>query len=84
MLQQIGFGVNLLGPIVICSLIVGTFGALNQTKLKRLLGYSGINHMGFILIGLLILGTHGYESTYSYLVIYFSLMLGILGLSYLG
>ena len=83
-LQQIGFGVNLLGPIVICSLIVGTFGALNQTKLKRLLGYSGINHMGFILIGLLILGTHGYESTYSYLVIYFSLMLGILGLSYLG
>jgi len=82
-LQQISFNVTLLGIIVIGSLIVGTFGALNQSKLKRLLGYSGINHMGFILIGLLVLGTHGYESMYGYLVIYFLLMFSILGLAYL-
>jgi NADH:ubiquinone oxidoreductase subunit 2 (subunit N) len=37
--------------------------------------------MGFILIGLLILGAHGYESTYSYLVIYFGSMFTILGLA---
>lgn len=83
-LQQINFSSDLLIAIIILSLLVGTFGALNQTKLKRLLGYSGISHMGFILIGLLIIGVHGYESTYSYLVIYFLLMVGILGLSYLG
>jgi len=39
--------------------------------------------MGFILIGLLVLGTHGYESMYGYLVIYFLLMFSILGLAYL-
>ena len=80
-LQQIGFDNNFLIGVILLSLIVGTFGALNQTKLKRLLGYSGVNHMGFILIGLLILGVHGYESTHSYLVIYFASMFTILGLS---
>lgn len=80
-LQQIGFDNNILIGVILLSLIIGTFGALNQTKLKRLLGYSGVSHMGFILIGLLILGAHGYESTYSYLVIYFGSMFTILGLA---
>jgi NADH-quinone oxidoreductase subunit N len=34
------------------SIIIGTFGALNQIKLKRLMAYSAISHMGFIFIGL--------------------------------
>lgn len=32
------------------SIIVGVLGALNQTKIKRLLGYSGITHIGFIIL----------------------------------
>ena len=32
------------------SIIVGVLGALNQTKLKRLLGYSGITHIGFLIL----------------------------------
>ncbi|MBX7076464.1 MAG: hypothetical protein K1X33_03980 [Methanobacteriaceae archaeon] len=34
----------------ILSIIIGTLGALYQTKLKRLLAYSAISHVGFLLI----------------------------------
>jgi len=36
------------------SIIIGAIGALNQTRIKRLLAYSSIGHMGFILLGLAI------------------------------
>lgn len=32
------------------SIVIGVLGALNQTKIKRLLGYSGITHVGFIIM----------------------------------
>lgn len=32
------------------SVIIGVLGALNQTKMKRLLGYSGITHIGFLIL----------------------------------
>ena len=37
----------------VLSLIIGSVGALNQAKVKRLLAYSGITHIGFLLIALL-------------------------------
>lgn len=42
---------KLLLSVAIISLIVGAFGALNQTRVKRLLAYSGIGHIGFVLLG---------------------------------
>ena len=33
-------------------MVVGSFGALFQKDLKRLFAYSTINHVGFMLIGL--------------------------------
>ena len=36
------------------SVVTLAIGALNQTKIKRLLAYSGIGHMGFILFGVAI------------------------------
>ena len=36
----------------ICSLLIGAFTALPQKRLKRLLAYSSITHVGFMLIGL--------------------------------
>lgn len=59
----------------ILSIIVGTLGALNQTKIKRLLAYSGISHMGFILLGLSIVNKLGYEASFLYLIIYISSIL---------
>ena len=35
----------------VLSIVYGAIGALNQSKKKLLLAYSGIGHMGFILFG---------------------------------
>jgi len=49
----------------ILSLIVGTIGAIGQTKIKRLLAYSAVNHIGFILIAF----AAGYDTNPSILAI---------------
>ncbi len=54
----------------IFSIIIGTLGALNQTKLKRFLAYSSISHLGFIILGFGFLSKSGYESSLIYLYIY--------------
>ena len=43
------FWIPVLILMAILGMVVGTFGALHQTNLKRLLGYSGVAHMGFML-----------------------------------
>lgn len=54
----------------ISSIIVGTFGALVQLKLKRLLAYSAISHMGYILIGFASGCFEGIEASYVYIIVY--------------
>lgn len=61
---------NLLWYCSLLSIFIGTIGAFNQTKLKRLLAYSGITHMGFIVLGLSISNSVGYEIFVIYLIIY--------------
>jgi len=61
---------NLLLNCSLLSVIIGTIGALNQSKLKRLLAYSGITHMGFIVLGLSINNLVGNEIFIIYLIIY--------------
>lgn len=45
---------NLLLIRVILSVIVGAIGGLNQTSLRKLIAFSSINHLGWILISLII------------------------------
>jgi NADH:ubiquinone oxidoreductase subunit 2 (subunit N) len=45
-------------------------GALYQIKLKRLLAYSAINHVGFLLIGLLTFTPFSISALFFYLIIY--------------
>ena len=68
----------------ILSMIVGTLGALWQTKIKRLLAYSGIGHIGYILIGISSGSVEGIYATFFYVIIYmimttatFSILLSI-------
>jgi NADH-quinone oxidoreductase subunit N len=61
---------NILIPAAIGSLIVGSLGALYQTKLKRLLAYSSIGHIGFLLLGLITGTEDGLYSIYIYILIY--------------
>jgi NADH-quinone oxidoreductase subunit N len=54
----------------ILSIMVGSIGAINQTKLKRMLAYSAIGHVGFMLIGVGI-GTYAsIQATIVYMIVY--------------
>ncbi len=59
------------------SLLIGTFGGLYQTKIKRLLAFSTINNMGYILLGLTLASKATVEITIFYLIIYILLNTGI-------
>ena len=76
-ISQILINSNLVLFFSIVSIIIGTLGSMNQTKVKRLLGYSGISHMGFIMLGYSILNNNGFVVGNLYLVIYMSLMISL-------
>ena len=61
---------NLLIISAALSIIIGTFGAFNQIKLKRLMAYSAISHMGFIFLGLSTMSLNGFIATLIYFIFY--------------
>jgi len=65
--------------LAVLSLIVGNFGAITQTNIRRLLGYSTIAHMGFLFFGLFIGADIGFSLALNYIVIYALMALGALG-----
>jgi len=54
----------------VSSLLVGSIAAINQAKLKRLLAYSSISHVGFLLLGILTNSILSLQATFIYLIIY--------------
>lgn len=52
------------------SIIIGTIAGFNQTKIKRLIAYSGISNFGFIIISLSLNNIIGIETCLLYLFIY--------------
>jgi len=69
-LVQIGPVTNVVLVCAVLSIVYGAIGALNQTKIKRLLAYSGIGHMGFILFGIAIGSFESIQASLIYMVIY--------------
>lgn len=71
--------------MAILSMVIGNVMALKQTSFKRMMAFSGIGHMGYILIGIIAASYSSTEQTKSigfnaslyYLLIYFFLNLGI-------
>ena len=70
LLFSIGLPISLFLIGVVFSLFVGALGALNQTRIKRLLAYSGIGHMGFLLWGLVNGSFESLQASLVYLFIY--------------
>ncbi len=60
----------------LASIVVGALGAIGQENLKRLLAYSSINNVGFILIGLAAATEAGAAAMLVYLTIYVAMSLG--------
>lgn len=61
---------GLLIMISILSLAIGAIVALVQDNLKRMLAYSGIGHVGFILLGIIAANPDGYSASMFYIIIY--------------
>lgn len=67
-------------PIVIVaallSLFAGNIAALTQTNAKRLLAYSSVGHVGYLLLGLEVRNTNGLEGVVLYLMVYMLMTAG--------
>lgn len=59
------------------SICIGTLGALYQVKIKRLLAYSAISHVGFLLIGLVSFNSWSVFALFFYLIIYIIISVNI-------
>jgi NADH-quinone oxidoreductase subunit N len=63
--------------VSIASMGLGSFAAIGQRNIKRLMAYSSIGHMGFALIGLAAGTSEGVQGVLVYVTIYISMTLGI-------
>jgi len=65
--------------IVVSSMIFGNILALLQNNVKRLLAYSSIAHLGYLLVAFLVGGSMGPTAVTFYLIAYFVMTLGAFG-----
>ncbi len=54
----------------VASMLLGAFAAINQTNIKRLMAYSSIGHVGYMLVGLASANESGIRGVAVYLAIY--------------
>jgi NADH-quinone oxidoreductase subunit N len=66
---------TLLTGLAVASMVYGNLIALVQTDLKRLLGFSGIAHAGYALVGFVTLDDAGYAAALYYMVGYMVMVL---------
>jgi NADH-quinone oxidoreductase subunit N len=64
----------------VLSLAIGNLTAIVQTSIKRMLAYSTISHMGFLLLGVLAGDLNGYGSAMFYVVVYVLMSLAAFGM----
>ena len=62
--------------VALASIVLGAVAAIGQQNIKRLLAYSSINNVGFLLIGLAAGTAQGVSAMLFYLVIYVLMTLG--------
>jgi NADH-quinone oxidoreductase subunit N len=83
LLAEVGSGRLALAPLLwtlsALSMLVGTFCALRQENIKRMLAYSSIVHMGYILMAVLAGGKSGNSAAVFYVVVYAAVNLGAFG-----
>ena len=63
----------------VASMLLGAFAALPQNNIKRLLAYSSIGHIGYVLLGLAAGTVAGIRGIVLYLAIYLAMSVGVWG-----
>ncbi|XP_044339657.1 NAD(P)H-quinone oxidoreductase subunit 2 A, chloroplastic [Triticum aestivum] len=67
----------LLEILAILSMILGNLLAITQTRMKRMLAYSSIGQIGYVIIGIIVGDSNdGYASMITYMLFYISMNLG--------
>ena len=70
----------MLALMALLSMAIGNITAIAQTNIKRMLAYSTISHMGFLLLGFLAGSENGYSSAMFYVVVYVLMSLAGFGM----
>jgi NADH-quinone oxidoreductase subunit N len=65
--------------LAVLSMALGNITAISQSNIKRMLAYSTIAHMGFVLTGVLAGNSNGYSSAAFYIIVYALTALGSFG-----
>ncbi len=65
--------------VAIASMLLGSFAAIGQRNIKRLMAYSSIGNMGFALVGLAAGTEQGVRGVLIYMAIYLAMTLGAFG-----
>jgi NADH-quinone oxidoreductase subunit N len=71
---------QMLALLAVASLAIGNITAIAQTNLKRMLAYSAISHMGFLLLGVLSGTLEGFGAAMFYTMVYVLMSLGTFGM----
>ncbi len=71
---------HMLVALSVLSLLIGNLFAIAQTNIKRMLAYSTIAHVGFILLGLIAGTETGYAAATYYTIIYTLMAVGAFGM----
>jgi len=71
---------QMLAILAVLSMALGNITAIAQTNIKRMLAYSTISHMGFVLLGLLSGTIDGYGAAMFYVSVYAFVGLGTFGM----
>ncbi|MBS0255420.1 MAG: NADH-quinone oxidoreductase subunit NuoN [Proteobacteria bacterium] len=73
---QVGAWQPIVAVVAVLSIVIGALGAIGQGNIKRLLAYSSINNVGFILVGLAAATPQGASAMLVYLAIYVAMSIG--------
>lgn len=66
--------------MAVLSMIIGNIAAIAQSNIKRMLAYSTISHIGFLMLGLLSASLNGYASATFYMLSYVLMTLAGFGI----
>jgi NADH-quinone oxidoreductase subunit N len=71
---------DMLIALAVLSMLIGNVVAIAQSNLKRMLAYSTISHVGFILLGILSGTNEGYRAAMFYTLAYVIMAVGSFGM----
>lgn len=66
----------LLATLAVVTMTLGNLSALNQKNIKRMLGYSAIAHVGYMVMALVVFNEAGFGSIMFYMVVYMFMNFG--------